>query len=129
MVRCGMVSHPREWDWLGYHEIMGVRRRDRLLDGERLGWRLGTGDIEEVRRNWEAALAEAIARGQVQREPSWTESLAVGSAGFVEKIKPLLLSRRETEVIQTVEGLSVLQESAVPYGQKTGSKNGSNEQY
>jgi hypothetical protein len=63
MVRCAMVSHPREWDWLGYHEIRGVRRRYRLLDVERLCWRLGTGDIEEVRRNLEAALAEAIAPG------------------------------------------------------------------
>jgi len=31
-------------------------------------------------------------------EPIWTESLAVGSGGFVEKIKPMVLSRRETEV-------------------------------
>ena len=30
MVRCGMVGHPREW--VGYHEIMGSRRRYRLLD-------------------------------------------------------------------------------------------------
>jgi hypothetical protein len=33
----------------------------------------------------------------VNREPIWTESLAVGRAGFVEKIQPLILSRRETE--------------------------------
>ena len=23
MVRCGKVSHPRQWEWVGYHEIMG----------------------------------------------------------------------------------------------------------
>jgi REP-associated tyrosine transposase len=27
MVRCGVASHPRGWDWLSYHEIMGQRRR------------------------------------------------------------------------------------------------------
>jgi hypothetical protein len=38
---------------------------------------LGTGDIEEVRRNWEAALAEAIARGEVKREISPTATILV----------------------------------------------------
>jgi len=23
MVRAGAVNHPREWEWVGYHEIMG----------------------------------------------------------------------------------------------------------
>jgi hypothetical protein len=32
MVRAGVVSHPREWEWVGYHEIMGQRKRYRLLD-------------------------------------------------------------------------------------------------
>jgi hypothetical protein len=27
MVRCGMVSHPQEWDWLGYHEQVFCRSR------------------------------------------------------------------------------------------------------
>jgi hypothetical protein len=67
-------------------------------------------------------LADAIARGQMQREPTWTESLALGSAGFVEKVKPMVLSRRETEVVQAADGVSVLQESAPPYGQKTSPK-------
>jgi putative transposase len=34
--RCGVVCHPREWDWLGYHEIVGLRRRYRLIDLDRL---------------------------------------------------------------------------------------------
>ena len=49
MVRCGVVNHPREWEWVGSHEIMGVRRRYGLLDLDCLCWRLATGDIEEVR--------------------------------------------------------------------------------
>jgi len=105
---------------------MGIRRRYRLLDWERLCWRLATDDLEELRGNLQAALADAIARGEVKREPMWTESLAVGSAEFVEKIKPMVLTRRETEVIQSGEGISVLQESAPPYGQKTSLKNDAN---
>ena len=35
---------------------------------------------------------------EVKREPRWTESLAVGSLSLVERIKPLILSRRETKL-------------------------------
>jgi hypothetical protein len=27
MVRCGVVMHPRDWPWAGYHEIPGHRQR------------------------------------------------------------------------------------------------------
>ncbi len=37
---------------------------------------------------------------QFKREPCWTEGLAVGSAGFLERIRPLILSRQETELVQ-----------------------------
>ena len=93
---------------------------------DRLCWRLGTGEVQEFRRNLEAALADAIACGELKREPIWTESLAVGSAGFVEKVKPMVLTRRETEVIEREEGVSVLEESPPPYGQKASPKSGAN---
>ena len=128
MVRAGVVRHPREWEWVGYHEIMGSRQRYRLLDLDRLCWRLGTADIEEVRGNLEAVLTEAISRGQLEREPSWTESLAVGSPGFLDEMKLLILSRREMEVVQTAAGLTVLQESPIPYGQERGLKSGASGQ-
>ena len=124
MVRCGVVSHPREWEWVGYHEIMGQRQRYRLLDLERLCWRLATQSVEDVRANLEAALQERIAQDQVKRESRWTESLAVGSLSFVERIKPLILSRRETEVVQTGAEVWELQEAAVPYGQELPPKSG-----
>lgn len=115
MVRCRVVRHPLEWDWVGYHEIMGVRQRYRLLDLKRLCWRLGTEDLQEVRRNFEAALSDAIAREEFKREACWTESLAVGSARFIDQIQPLMLSRRETEVIAAPEDVWILQEPSAPY--------------
>jgi REP-associated tyrosine transposase len=124
MNRCGAVAHPRQWDWVGYHEIMGLRRRYRLIDLDRLCWRLGTSQLEQVRRNLEVSLAERIAQDQMKREPQWTEGLAVGSAGFVEKLRPLILSRRETEVVETGENIWVLKEAEIPYGQKAGPKSG-----
>ena len=123
MVRCGVVEHPRDWEWVGYHEIMGQRRRYRLIDVDRLCWRLRVQTVEEVRRNLIASLSEKIAREEVKREPCWTSSLAVGSLEFVEKVKPLILSRRETEVVPIAENVWALRDAVVAYGRETDLKN------
>jgi putative transposase len=119
LVRCGVVAHPKDWPWLGYHEIMGTRRRYRLIDLERLCWRLRASSLEEVRANLAANLAEAIARQQVKRQEHWTECLAVGSREFVEAAQPRAVSRLETEIVEAEQALWVLKEAPAPYGQKT----------
>ena len=129
MVRCGVVEHPRDWSWVGFHEIMGSRKRYRLIDVERLCWRLRAENVEEVRKNLNASLAERIARDKVKREPCWTESLAVGSLGFVEKVKPLTLFRPKPEIVPTADNVWALQEAVIPYGQKRGAKNASKAVY
>jgi putative transposase len=122
MVRAGVVSHPGEWEWVGYHEIMGERKRNRLLDLERLCWRLGTEDLGTVQTNLEEGLVEALAREQVRREPCWRESLVVGSTGFVARMQPLIVSGQETEIVEAANGVWALQEKEVPYGEETGLK-------
>jgi len=42
----------------------------------------------------------------------------VGSAAFVQKIQPLILSRSETHLVATENGMWVLQVTVVPYGGK-----------
>ena len=63
-----------------------------------------------------------IAGGELKREPIGTESLAVGSAELVEKIKPMVLCRRETEVTEIGDGVNVLQASPCAYGDETSPK-------
>ena len=97
MVRCGVVRHPRDWQWSGYGELMGLRKRNRLLDVEKLLWLLRVGEVEEFRVHLDSNLAETIAKDQLKREAKWTEALAVGSGGFVEQINANLVNRRRTE--------------------------------
>ena len=54
---------------------------------------------------------EFLLQEQLKRDPCWTESLAVGSAGFLERIRPLILSRQETELVPKEQEVWVLQES------------------
>jgi hypothetical protein len=79
---------------------------------------LRAASLEEVRKNLEASLAERVARDLVNREPCWTESLAVGSVSFLEQIQPRISSRRKTEMVETAGDLWILQETPIPYGQE-----------
>lgn len=46
--------------------------------------------------------------GESKRKPIWIGGVSVGGAGSVEKIKRMVLSRGETEVIAAGQGVSVL---------------------
>ena len=83
----------------------------------------GTEDRWGVRKNLEVSLAQRIAKDQLKREPLWTESLAVGSAAFLQKIEPQVSSRRETEIVGTADNAWALQESPIPYGQRNRPEN------
>jgi putative transposase len=126
MVRCGVVSHPKDWKWLGYHEIMGERRRYRVLDLDRLCWRLGIDSSENLRNNFAARMAETLARQNHRREGCWTESLAVGSRSFVEQVQPLILSRQEKQLVEESPGFWTLKEVEAPYSDNLDQKIASN---
>lgn len=124
MVRCGVVAHPRDWKWVGYHEIMGKWRRNRIIDLDRLTYLLGNASLEEIRKNLESSLAERIDQDRLRREAYWTESLAVGGLPFLERIQPRIRSRQETKTVHTADDVWALQETPVPYryGQENASE-------
>ena len=87
MVRAGVVSHPREWRWCGHDELVGSRKRYRILDVERLLQSLGVSSEEQLRRYYTEAIEERAEAQRLQRERHWTDSLAVGSEAFVKATK------------------------------------------
>ncbi len=122
MVRSGVAVHPRDWQWSGYGELMGSKRRNRLLDMDRLLHLLDVASIEDFRRHFDQALVEAILKDQCKRDMKWTESLAVGSKGFVEEVQARIPKRRETHFVET-DGSWILREAGNSYGAKSGSQN------
>ena len=89
MVRAGVVSHPRQWRFGGYHELSGRRQRYRIIDQERLLRSLAVGDVDAFRGWYEGTLVELcdqVARGAVSREPHWSEAFAVGSRGWLREL-------------------------------------------
>ena len=90
MVRVGVCAHPGEWVGGPYTEILGQRRRYRIVNRDRLKWCLGMPDEPDSRfQAWyTATVEELLARRRFAREPHWSEALAVGSEQWVEALLP-----------------------------------------
>ena len=86
MVRAGVVSHPCEWQWCGYQELVGEKTRYRLLDLDRLLELLGMPDPESFAAEYRTRVRRDIEEKRLHRDRRWTESIAVGGETFVRKV-------------------------------------------
>ena len=98
MVRSGVVSHPREWAWCGYHELVGLRKRFRILNVDRLMQLFGNPDLDRFREQYVWSIQERLGKDHAKREPKWTESIAVGSRVFVGQIEAQIKGRQSLEI-------------------------------
>mgnify|MGYP006299324815 CR=1 FL=1 len=124
MVRAGVVEHPRQWEWCGYHELVGARQRYRLLSVDDLLEALGGLSRDGFRESYKMGLDEVIAaegdgQGAGERRPEWTEALAVGSREFVEDLKGRYHRRLSIETQVQPDGAGgrfwTLRDSEPPY--------------
>ena len=115
MVRAGVVKHPKEWSFCGYNEIQNPRERYSLIDYRRLISLLQVRNIQDLQKACQSRVEENLTSGNDGRKRKWTESIAVGSKGFVELIKQKLgIRARGRDVIG--DGVShQLMEPLVPY--------------
>jgi putative transposase len=90
MVRAGVVSHPSMWSFCGYNEIQEPRRKNVLIDYERLRRLIGSKSYDHLRTSHREWVEEYLGSGPQERQDEWTASVAVGGRSFVEKVKALL---------------------------------------
>lgn len=83
MVRAGVVSHPMEWETGGCRELMGQEPDSCLIDLAAVVRLLACGDVPGFRRWHARTLAGLCAREQHDREPWWTEAVAVGDRSWI----------------------------------------------
>ena len=115
MVRAGVVGHPSQWEWCGYRELMGQRQRYRCLAMGDLLSVYGY-DVESFRANYAVAIADAIARRDLQRRCEWTQSIAVGSESFVNRVADETRRRAKLTVEPGEHGGWVVRETDEAYG-------------
>ena len=116
MVRAGVVNHPSEWPFCGYNEIQNPRQRYSLIDYPRLISLLQLKDMEELKISCKKRVEEKIAGTNQTRDGKWTESIAVGSEGFIEETKSILGIKAKGRKIIGEEKSFELREPAASYG-------------
>ena len=97
MVRTGKVTHPSQWRWCGYDELTGKRKRYRIIDKERLLECTDFADMSEFSRFYATSVQERLDKGTVDRQPCWTEAVAIGDEDFVETADRSCSYRRSME--------------------------------
>ena len=85
MVRAGVVQHPAEWSDAGYPEIQAPPARYRIIDVEALCRLTQSNAPEVLRMRYRRWIREALDRGQLLRQPEWSEEVAVGPDGFKQR--------------------------------------------
>jgi len=86
MVRAGVVDHPRQWRFGGYHELVGERKRYRVIDRARLLQCVGPTDDGTFMRWYTATLDELCRLPAVPLEPYWSTAFAVGQKKWLEQL-------------------------------------------
>lgn len=116
MVRAGVVNHPSEWEMNGFNEIMNPPERYGIIDMPGLRSCCGVPDPVQFPVQYRQWVQEAINNGRKQRENCWSESIAVGSATYVENIRTKLGLNGNGRIIEEqATDRCVLKEETVPY--------------
>jgi putative transposase len=117
MVRAGRVTHPIQWPWGSYAELQGLRQRYRLVDLDLLADLMGVHSRDELQVRHKELVEQALAEG-CQHDDTWTESIAVGSQGFVESVKKRLKGRANHRKVEGNNVVWALREDHNPYGEE-----------
>ena len=116
MVRAGVVSHPSEWPFSGYHEIQSPRRKCAIIANEKLAEKAGFQSYAMFKKAHDEWVNESLSNSGNTRQRKWTESIAVGSEPFTRWIKEQLgIRAKGRTIIEGIDGVCQLRESAPSY--------------
>jgi hypothetical protein len=115
MVRAGVVSHPSEWNESGFKEIQEPRQRYSLIDHRCLMNLLRLPSMDMLQSSHRSWVEESLGIERTVRDSRWTESIAVGSKGFVTRVKKQLGMRAKGRRITETAAECQLREPQIPY--------------
>ena len=84
------MDHPSTWAYGGFKEIQEPRRRNVLIDCDRLQKLLGANSYDQLKSSQRAWVEDYLANGVKGRQEEWTESIAEGRRSLIEHGKGLL---------------------------------------
>ena len=116
MVRAGVVEHPEQWEFCGYNEIQNPRKRKGIIDFDRLMGLLGFESYDELKAAHHKWVESEIPIDHKNKDNKWTQSIAVGSKTFIEKMKDALGYRARGRKIVCSDDTFELREVITPFG-------------
>jgi REP element-mobilizing transposase RayT len=116
MVRAGVVDHPEKWPFCGYNEIQKPPTRYRIIDLDSLVGLMGCTDVADLQKNHKRWVQTTLDENDTSRQAHWTESIAVGSKSYVEKVKNNLGFRGKAASISGDEQQYQLREDVAEFG-------------
>ena len=122
MVRAGVVDHPADWAHGGYREIQTPPKRYAIINLAVLSDLSGCASVAQFQKAHREWVEEALHPGTAKRDERWSESLAVGSPAYLDKIKAALGGRATRRQIVEAGGLHTLREPTVSYTSQCGGK-------
>ena len=114
MVRAGVVTKPKDWAESGFAELNGQRQRYQLTDTPPLLGFLWIKNIYELREKRISWVEEQLKADQMQREPLWSEALAVGSEDYIAVLKNKLgYAARKRKIEESSVGFVLKEDEAI----------------
>ena len=90
MLRAGVVDHPAKWKVSGYREIQSPPQRYRIIDRHALRSLTNISSDQTFRSVHKSWVDSRMHERPSAREGVWTESIAIGSEDYVERVKSLM---------------------------------------
>ena len=115
MVRAGVVSHPSEWREGGYREIQSPPQRYRIIDLSELTRLCGEDNFPAFQQGYRQWVEEELKHHRLERDEAWSNSIAVGSSAFVDKIQTALGSKAKSRTVIEATDKSMLREPTATY--------------
>ena len=80
MVRAGACDHPEEWRTCGYHELVGKRKRYRIINQKRVRQCLRVENQNQFKDWYRATLEGKLSQDYRVRDPIWSEAIAASNS-------------------------------------------------
>jgi len=112
MVRAGIIDHPSKWYWCGYNEIQNPRRKNILIDYEKLRELAGYNRFDTFQAAHKKWVDSSLASHVNRRESRWSDSIAVGSNSFTTEILSKLGSRAKgRKIVEKGQAFQIREET------------------
>jgi putative transposase len=101
IIAIGRCNHPAEWGCSGWHELVGIKKRYRVISTSHAtgAWGIGA-DINKFRSGYVQAIEVCRTNKSFGCLTTWTDALAVGPSGWIADVSVSIPERCKT--IRTV---------------------------